>query len=472
MRQCWDFVHALHFLFPLQVSTVGGMAVLLVFTTCSIQVWCANSSSPPKEAYATLLYGDFLVGTRVLGQSIRNTGTNRDYLALCTEGVSETSREVLRNDGWKVIPVKGIENMFSTAKNPSRFTFTITKLQVWMLTDYRRIILIDSDAIVLQNIDHLFLCGDFCAVFRHSDLFNTGVMVIKPSITKYEELMAKTTQLQSYDGADQGFLNSAFSELKYERMFNPKVEKSSMDGTILRLEAGYNMDIGIYYINGHWSMPPDQHYVLHYTLGPLKPWIWWTYPLFDQNWYWHVLRKQLPPSPDDPYAIQLMCIIPIVLTAVLVTLHLRNNRHVTKWRMHPSWFTSVWMKLLYFVAVPVALVGGFLCVPAQLWPLEGYVCFYLWSLLFLTALYLAICNVALRARDQGDLVPKSRNRPHFVMAVSSFFISFSLEFIAASLIPYYIEPLVHRVLAFLTLLVLLLLHSYSQGKKMVMSYVE
>ncbi|KAL5476269.1 hypothetical protein EMCRGX_G026193 [Ephydatia muelleri] len=223
----------------------------LLWLIVSIQVLCSNSSSPTKEAYATLLYGDFLTGTRVLGQSIRNTGTQRDYLAFCTEDVSEAKRDVLKNEGWKIIPVKAISNMFATAENPSRFAFTVTKLEVWSLTEYRRIILIDSDAIVLKNIDHLFLCGTFCAVFRHSDLFNSGVMVIKPSTKMYKSLLSKTSQLESYDGADQGFLNSVFSELKYAPMFNPKGNESPVEDMVMRLPAGYNMDIGMYYLNGH-----------------------------------------------------------------------------------------------------------------------------------------------------------------------------------------------------------------------------
>jgi len=55
------------------------------------------------EAYATLLYGDeFLLGVRVLGKSIRDTGTTRDMVALVSDGVSPYAVQLLQADGWIV----------------------------------------------------------------------------------------------------------------------------------------------------------------------------------------------------------------------------------------------------------------------------------------------------------------------------------------------------------------------------------
>ena len=46
--------------------------------------------SPSSQAYVTLLYGDeFALGVRVLGKSLRDTGTSKDMVALVSEGVSE-----------------------------------------------------------------------------------------------------------------------------------------------------------------------------------------------------------------------------------------------------------------------------------------------------------------------------------------------------------------------------------------------
>lgn len=49
------------------------------------------------EAYVTLLYGDeFLLGVRVLGKSIRDTGSTKDMVALVSDGVSDYAKSLLR----------------------------------------------------------------------------------------------------------------------------------------------------------------------------------------------------------------------------------------------------------------------------------------------------------------------------------------------------------------------------------------
>lgn len=56
----------------------------------------AGAAAATEEAYVTLLYGDeFVLGVRVLGKSIRDTGTRRDMVVLVSDGVSEYSRELL-----------------------------------------------------------------------------------------------------------------------------------------------------------------------------------------------------------------------------------------------------------------------------------------------------------------------------------------------------------------------------------------
>jgi len=48
-------------------------------------------------AYVTLLYGDeFLLGIRVLGKSIRDTGSNKDMVVLVSDGVSDYANNVLQ----------------------------------------------------------------------------------------------------------------------------------------------------------------------------------------------------------------------------------------------------------------------------------------------------------------------------------------------------------------------------------------
>ena len=57
----------------------------------------ALGSQNSDEAYVTLLYGDeFLLGVRVLGKSIRDTGSNKDMVALVSDGVSDYAKKLLQ----------------------------------------------------------------------------------------------------------------------------------------------------------------------------------------------------------------------------------------------------------------------------------------------------------------------------------------------------------------------------------------
>lgn len=56
--------------------------------------------SPSRRAFVTLLYSDFIHGTRALGQSLRETGTTADTVVLVTPDVRRDTRERLAKDGW------------------------------------------------------------------------------------------------------------------------------------------------------------------------------------------------------------------------------------------------------------------------------------------------------------------------------------------------------------------------------------
>lgn len=68
---------------------------LLLFSIALLNGSFGSESS--KEAYVTLLYGDeFLLGVRVLGKSIRDTGSDKDMVALVSDGVSDYSKNLLK----------------------------------------------------------------------------------------------------------------------------------------------------------------------------------------------------------------------------------------------------------------------------------------------------------------------------------------------------------------------------------------
>jgi hypothetical protein len=73
-----------------------GLWVALLAAAALLAVGGGGGVAAAEEAYVTLLYGDeFVLGVRVLGKSIRDTGTRRDLVVLVFDGVSEYSRNLL-----------------------------------------------------------------------------------------------------------------------------------------------------------------------------------------------------------------------------------------------------------------------------------------------------------------------------------------------------------------------------------------
>ena len=345
------------------------------------------------EAYVTVLYGEFLVGVRVLGQSLKESQTERDRIVLCAPDVPDSAKEVLAKDGWVVRSVQHTQ---------SRIKF-FTKLQVWTLTEYSKLIFIDADAIVVSNIDHLFRCGNFCAVFRHSDLFNTGVYVITPSQAVYNDMLNIVEEGRFH--SDQSLLNYYFRQLKYATLFDPATPSSHTEP--MRLPAGYNSDLGIYYINSGWTFPVQKLKVLHYTLGPVKPWKWWTYPLFELNWKWEHLRQQLTPlNTQHSTSTYISCAF---LLATLIALYFNihwwpsgqfNSQACQRLRAAYlqliTTYISVDGKIAKCYPSAALLLSYYLAynlVPTILYPWETHFVFVVWTTFFVLLFFAFYCHL-------------------------------------------------------------------------------
>lgn len=73
------------------------VALFILFALVWIQSE-ASSVRPQRteQAYVTLLYGDeFVLGVRVLGKSIRDTGSKKDMVVLVSDGVSDYAKKLL-----------------------------------------------------------------------------------------------------------------------------------------------------------------------------------------------------------------------------------------------------------------------------------------------------------------------------------------------------------------------------------------
>nr|XP_020472270.1 glycogenin-1-like isoform X1 [Monopterus albus] len=169
------------------------------------------------QAFVTLATNDsYAKGAMVLGQSLRNHNTTRKLVALVGPHVGEQSRDILRSIFDEVCVVDIMDSgdavHLAMMKRPD-LGVTLTKLHCWTLTQYSKCVFMDADTLVLSNIDELFEREELSAAPDPGwpDCFNSGVFVFRPSNETHEQLLAFCSENGSFDGGDQGLLNSFFN---------------------------------------------------------------------------------------------------------------------------------------------------------------------------------------------------------------------------------------------------------------------
>jgi len=227
--------------------------------------------------------------------SLIKTKTAHRIVVLITPDVSAASRDKLAGmqamgASGKVVElleVPAIPNPNSSVHVPGWVNAGYTKLHIFNLTQYTKIVYIDADVLVLKNIDELFDRPGLSAapdVFP-PDKFNAGVLVVEPSSEAFDSMLAKINVLASYDGGDTGFLNSFYPDW------------FTWDASH-RLPFRYNAQRTMHWLTykgnpGYWnSVRPIS--ILHFSSNP-KPWspdnqkkkgelemIWWHFFLESQ----------------------------------------------------------------------------------------------------------------------------------------------------------------------------------------------
>jgi len=262
-----------------------------------------GSGSKPS-VYCTLVTNDaYVIAALVLAKSLRNTKTTHQLTVIVTpDDMSSDSMTRLADAFDAVIPVaaiSGISQKNLTMIGRPDLHATLTKLQLWSLTHYSRVLYLDADTLVLQNLDHLFdslpTSIDFAAApeLGYPDCFNAGLMFLTPDRATHEELLAFAASHESYDGGDQGLLNVFFGDGTRGHPLKEVLSSSSSDNATneatngstrkngkssssrnwFRLSFTYNMEMHkVFRLNIPAALRyRDEHKVLHF-IGKDKPW--------------------------------------------------------------------------------------------------------------------------------------------------------------------------------------------------------
>jgi alpha-N-acetylglucosamine transferase len=111
------------------------------------------------NAWVTLLtQPDYLIGVRTLRASLEASGSAAPLVVMVTDEIDGQARRLLQDDGCllhDVAPLRPAGGSADSYAN-ARFAEVWTKLAVWGLTEFERVVFLDADMLVTRNMDELF----------------------------------------------------------------------------------------------------------------------------------------------------------------------------------------------------------------------------------------------------------------------------------------------------------------------------
>ncbi|GMI85054.1 galactinol synthase 2 [Hibiscus trionum] len=222
------------------------------FTGTKAATLTAKAPIPPKNAYVTFLAGngDYVKGVVGLAKGLRKVKSRYPLVVALLPDVPEDHRKILVEQGCilkEIEPVYPPENQTQFAM--AYYVINYSKLRIWEFVEYSKMIYLDGDIQVFENIDHLFDMEDgyfyavmdcFCEkTWSHTPqykigycqqcpnkvqwpsqlgpkpplYFNAGMFVYEPSLSVYEDLLTTLKVTPPTPFAEQDYLNMFFRDI-------------------------------------------------------------------------------------------------------------------------------------------------------------------------------------------------------------------------------------------------------------------
>lgn len=156
-------------------------------------------------AYITLANNEaYAKGALTLAMSLIEVESLYPLVVLVTKDVPSPLIRALNGIGCLVYPTDSVTLPPELSLETARWGPAFTKLTAWKRTEYSKLVFMDSDLLVLQNVDHLFATADDQTLLATVDadasscsyneerlsLINSGVMVLTPSSPTYSRLIS------------------------------------------------------------------------------------------------------------------------------------------------------------------------------------------------------------------------------------------------------------------------------------------
>mgnify|MGYP004448662909 FL=1 len=227
-----------------------------------------------KNVYATLLSTpSYAIGVIALYWNLKEVKSKYPFVCFCSKCIDDATIKILSEVGIECVRLNDEINIPSRTQMESHSMNTFDKLLLWGATEYNKMVFLDSDMLVVSNIDELFDYKNFAACAAgnliHNDWtrLNSGLLVIEPSERIKEDLVEIINgelflSWENRSIGDQDIIN----------MYIPNwFEKKE-----LVLSEGYNMfykNIGIYKkLYGYSFDNSEKQIKIVHFVGKEKPW--------------------------------------------------------------------------------------------------------------------------------------------------------------------------------------------------------
>ena len=138
-----------------------------------------------KQAYVTLLSSkNYIDAVAILALSLQIANSKYPLLVAITEEIFSIELEqLLKNLNCKIKIIKSLEYSLITKKkyNNQAVLNTASKIQIFDFKEWDKLIYLDSDALILKNIDELFKKPDGSMIYIDNQPYGfTGLFIIEP----------------------------------------------------------------------------------------------------------------------------------------------------------------------------------------------------------------------------------------------------------------------------------------------------
>lgn len=233
-----------------------------------------KKSEKPRRAYAMMAYsppesppGDSLWGAIAMAKALHRM-TRYPLILMTNTTTLPDGTDLVRKMAklnTKVLPVNEIEIPGPLGWNFKRWDVAFWKLQVFLLTDYDKIIWLDSDAIIYRSIDWIFdLDGMwaqrddwFCKLNQKSVC--SGIISLTPSVKDFQGLLSYAAKVSStLARGDQQLLAEYFDKVA-RRPVNLLADVDAAFGQCAGTAPSIHTDKNRPPTQGRWNTPAFVH---------------------------------------------------------------------------------------------------------------------------------------------------------------------------------------------------------------------